>query len=158
MTPWINRSSPLGQPMTSYEVLEIIFRGKVKRLAAAFGIKETSAAKFLRDPHNSGAFNPLDRLQKVIDEAVLANRAQSYLIPEYLRQYHQRLINDQQRGVKWDPKQVAAEILQTAARAVQALALETHPPSEQLQALLEARNILDEAISQLEILNGDEGR
>jgi hypothetical protein len=48
--------------------------------------------------------------------------------------------------------------LQTAARAVQALALETHPPSEQLQALLEARNILDEAISQLEILNGDEGR
>lgn len=144
--------------MTSYEVLQVIFSGQVKRLAAAFGIKEQSAAKFLRDPDNSGARNPLDRLCKVIDEAVLANRAQSGLLVEFLRQYHQRLIGDEKRGAMWDPKQIAAEILQSAARAVQSLALENTGAAEQLQALIEARQILDEAISQLEILNGEEGR
>lgn len=154
-----NRSAlPLGRPMTSYEVLEVIFRGNVKRLADAFGIKPTSAAKFLRNPQDSGARNPLDRLCKVIDEAVLANRAQSGLLVEFLRQYHQRLINDEKRGAKWNPKQVAAEILQSFTRAVQTLALENTDASEQLQALLEARHVIDEAISQLEILNGEEER
>lgn len=142
--------------MTSYEVLEVIFRGNVKRLADAFGIKPTSAAKFLRDPAGSGARNPLDRLCRVIDEAVLANRSQSGLIPEYLRRYHQNLVRDEKRGARWDPQQATGEILQSATRAVQALAIENLPAAEQLQALIEARHVLDEAILQLEILNGDD--
>jgi hypothetical protein len=144
--------------MTSYEVLQVIFSGQVKRLAAAFGIKETSAAKFLRDPNNSGARNPLDRLCKVIDEAVLANRAQSGLIIEFQRQYWKKLVSDETRDANWDPKHAAAEILQASAKAVQALALENTATAEQLQALIEARQILDEAISQLEILNGEDSR
>jgi|GEM_PF-5604529 len=156
VTCYDNRSVPL---MTSYEVLEVIFRGNVKRLADAFGIKATSAAKFLRNPQDSGARNPLDRLCKVIDEAVLANRPQSGLLVEFLRQYHQSLINDRQRGAKWDPQQVAGEVLQSATRAVQALALDKTDAAEQLQALIEARHVLDEAILRLEVLgDGGEGR
>jgi len=143
--------------MKSYQVLEIIFKGKVKRLAAAFRIRETSAAKFLRDPHNSGALNPLDRLCRVIDEAVLANREESGLLIEFLRQYHRSLIRDGKRP-EWNPTEVANSILQACTKVVQALALENRPPSEQLRALIEARHVLDEAVSQLEVVEDGEDR
>jgi hypothetical protein len=138
--------------MKSYQVLAVIFKGKAKRLAAAFGVKETSAAKFLRDPEASGAFNPLDRLCRVVDEAVLANRPQSGLLIEFLRQYHLSLIRDERRLAEWTPREIASEILETATRAVQALALENQSPAEQMQALIEARTAIDEAIMQLEMI------
>lgn len=144
--------------MKSHEVLAIIFKGQAKRLADAFGIKETSAAKFLRDPNNSGARNPLDRLCKVFDEAVLANRSESGLLLEYLRQYYYDLVHDKKRTAGWRPSEAANEILETATRAVQALIQENQKPADQLRALVEARHILDEAILQLEILNGEESR
>jgi hypothetical protein len=136
--------------MKSYQVLKLIFQGQAKRLAAAFGIKETSAAKFLRDPNNSGAPNPLDRLCKVIDEAVLANRKESGLLVEFLRKYHLKLIRDDARLANWTPQGSASEILDTATKAVQALGLKGQSKVAQMRALVAARTAIDEAIMKIE--------
>jgi hypothetical protein len=144
--------------MKSYQVLKEIFDGKIKRLADAWGVKVNSAAKFLRDPEDSGAPNPIDRFSKVVDEAVLANRPDSGLIVEYVRQYWMDAVGKEIGGDAWDPKQVAAEILQTSTKAVQALALNNLSAGEQLKALVEARQVLDEAILRLGMLDGEEGR
>lgn len=136
--------------MKSFEVLRIIFKGQAKRLAAAFGIRETSAAKFLRDPDDSGAPNPIDRLCKVIDEAVLANRKESGLLIEFLRKYHQRLIRDDTRNAGWTPQTSASEILKAASKAVQVLGLERQSKAAQMRALVAARTAIDEAIMNIE--------
>lgn len=131
--------------MMSYQVLATIFAGKAKRLASAFGIRETSAAKFLRDPDGSGVSNPLDRLCRVFDEAVLANRSQSHLLIEYLREYHARLLWDR-RFADWSKQSAATAILTSGTEAVRVLALANSAPDEILRALVEARSALDEAI------------
>lgn len=141
--------------MMTYQVLALIFDRQAKRLAAAFGIKETSAARYLRDPLGSGAPNPLDRLCRMIDEAVLANREQSGLLIEFLRQYHLRLIHGS-RKTDFSPAEAARRILQTSTSAVSSLALETTAPDAQMRALIEARAALDETILQLEGQAGDQ--
>ena len=136
--------------MKSYQVLRIIFEGQAKRLAAAFAIRETSAARFLRDPEDSGVPNPLDRLCKVVDEAVLANRPQSGLLIEFLRKYHLSLIRDRGRKAQWTPQSGASDILKTATKAVQALGLESQSRAAQMRALIAARTAIDEAIMNVE--------
>lgn len=144
--------------MASFEVLQVIFKGKAKRLADAWGVKLNSAHKFLRSPEASGAANPLDRFCRVIDEAVLADRSKSGLLIEYLRSYYNRLVADQHPvGERdWRPREDADRILQLAVEVVRVLALKDQSLGRQMQALVEARDAIESAILSLEGQADDE--
>ena len=140
--------------LRSHEVLKIIFNRQAKRLAVAFGVRESSAARFLRSRDGTGARNPLDRFLRVIEEAAAANRAQSGLLVEFLRQYHLSLIHHSR--APWEPRDAARRILDTSTRAVMRLGLESSPKQQQMRALVEARDALDEAILGLDGMEEEE--
>lgn len=103
-------------------------------------------------PLSTGQRSILDRTCDLVDAVWLTNKLGAALIVEHVRHHYEELVRVAAASDgEWDPRAHAASTLREAAEAVNALNLDSVSDEETILELVEARELIDQAILKLKI-------